>query len=363
MKLVKSLEGVTVISQIEKAHSASTLDSQQTTLTAQMTTSTTQQTSLRHRVLSPNEGTLGTDFYTQRHGTDARTPLNNTALRQAERKYKREQFDDVLDFNNPQILDDSRVSVKGHYGSRPIYEIEGYEGFLYIPGALQEEQQLYWARRAIESYINPPNFSSLDALYEFHEFKGYSQHLLGKDPLKLTRKQNEEEIILSTPEEIESFARKLRWTTLGYQYDWSTKTYNFDPASVIPFPIDLAEWSSTFALELGFPDFRAEAGIVNYYQPHDSLTSHVDRSELNMQAPLLSMSLGLDAIFVLGGLVREDAVIGIRVKSGDISVLSGKSRLFYHGVPKIIKGTGPECLNDITLMKEARININIRQVT
>ena len=162
---------------------------------------------------------------------------------------------------------------------------------------------------------------------------------------------------------MESFARRLRWSTLGYQYDWTTKTYNFDPASVIPFPKDLAEWSSSFAFELGFPDFRAEAGIVNYYQPHDSLTSHVDRSEINMQAPLLSMSLGLDAIFLLGGLGRDEAVIGMRVRSGDVSVLSGRSRLFYHGVPKIIKFTGPECLRDVALMRDARININIRQVT
>ena len=113
----------------------------------------------------------------------------------------------------------------------------------------------------------------------------------------------------------------------------------------------------------GIFGFRAEAGIVNYYQAYDSLTSHVDRSELCMQAPLLSMSLGLDAIFVLGGSDRGDAVIGIRVKSGDVSVLSGKSRLFYHGVPKVIKGTGPECLEGIRLMKGARINMNIRQVT
>lgn len=329
-----------------------------------MTASTAQQENLRHRVLSPSEKAPGTDFYTQRHGTDARTPLNNTALRQAERKYKRGEFDDVLEFNSSEILNDTRIKIKGRYRNKPIYEIDGYEGFLYIPGALQEEEQVYWARRATESYINPPNPGSLDALYEFHEFKGYSQHLLSKDPLKLTRKQgNGKGVLLNTPDEIESFARRLRWTTLGYQYDWSTKTYNFDPTSVIPFPIDLAEWSSRFALSLGSLDFRAEAGIVNYYQSHDSLTSHVDRSELNMQAPLLSMSLGLDAIFVLGGLGREDAVIGIRVKSGDVSVMSGKGRLFYHGVPKVITGTGPECLEDIGLMKDTRININIRQVT
>src|ERR1700731_3560082 len=100
-------------------------------------TSTAQQENLRYRVLSLSEEAPGTDFYTQRHGTDARTPLNNTALRQAERKYKREQFDDVIDFNSLEVLDDRRIKIKGHHRNMPIYEIYGYEGFLYIPGALQ----------------------------------------------------------------------------------------------------------------------------------------------------------------------------------------------------------------------------------
>ena len=73
-------------------------------------------------------------------------------------------------------MNEDGIRIKGYYKNKPVYEIEGYDGFLYIPAALDEEEQVYWAKRAVESYINPPNPSSLDALYEFYGFQGYSQH-------------------------------------------------------------------------------------------------------------------------------------------------------------------------------------------
>ena len=250
MKLAESLVGAAVIANWP-VFSDHTPGVQRVACAARMV-STAQQTNLRHRVLSPEERHLDKIFSTRRQGADARAPLNNTALRQAERKYKHGDFDDVLDFSNPETLKDARTKVK-RYQNQTGLRNRGIRGVSYIPGALGEEEQVYWATMATESYINPPNPSSLDALYEFHEFDGYTQHLTNKKPLKLTRKhENRESVTLTTQEEIEAFARKLRWTTLGYQYDWTTKTYNFDPASVIPFPRDLAEWSSEFALSLGF---------------------------------------------------------------------------------------------------------------
>ena len=92
-----------------------------------------------------------------------------------------------------------------------------------------------------------------------------------------------------------------------------------------------------------------------------------------MTAPLISLSIGLSAIFLLGGLSREDDPIrAILVKSGDLSILSGPSRLLFHGVPKILPHqaidypTNIENDSDleacIKLMKNCRININVRQV-
>lgn len=89
-------------------------------------------------------------------------------------------------------------------------------------------------------------------------------------------------------------ARKMRWITLGYQYHWPSKTYHFDQNA--PFPPELCVLSKAVVEAIHgvgpYPyaaeDFVAEAGVVNYYQLKDRLMGHVDRSELNKDAPLVS---------------------------------------------------------------------------
>lgn len=88
--------------------------------------------------------------------------------------------------------------------------------------------------------------------------------------------------------------RKMRWITLGYQYHWPSKTYHFDQNA--PFPTELAVLSKAVVEAVDgigpYPysakDFVAEAGVINYYQLKDRLMGHVDRSELNKDAPLVS---------------------------------------------------------------------------
>ncbi|CAG8819364.1 17028_t:CDS:1, partial [Racocetra fulgida] len=94
--------------------------------------------------------------------------------------------------------------------------------------------------------------------------------------------------------------RKLRWITLGYQYHWSTKTYHFDRRFEFPQDINDLTTAVVKAIDgVGFPDgsfihkydvtkWKPEAGVVNYYQLKDNLMAHVDRSEINMDAPLIS---------------------------------------------------------------------------
>lgn len=99
--------------------------------------------------------------------------------------------------------------------------------------------------------------------------------------------------------------RKLRWITLGYQYHWPTKTYHLNRR--YPFPEYISELTKavvTAVENIGYDngnegeawlnqykgsDFAAEAGVINYYQYRDTLMGHVDRSELNMEAPLVSL--------------------------------------------------------------------------
>ena len=125
--------------------------------------------------------------------------------------------------------------------------------------------------------------------------------------------------------------KKLRWITLGGQYDWTEKQYpSEDPPE---FPADIKK-----LVEDLFP-MKAEAAILNLYSPGDTLSLHRDVSEESNQ-PLVSISIGCDAIFI-AGLEEKDVSGGncstaaIRLRSGDAVLMSGPSRYAWHGVPKV----------------------------
>jgi alkylated DNA repair protein alkB family protein 1 len=165
---------------------------------------------------------------------------------------------------------------------------------------------------------------------------------------------------------------KLRWVTLGFHYDWNTKLYYKDRYT--EFPEDLYNLSKYLAEQLGYSYYSAEAGIVNYYHLDSTLAGHTDHSEYDMDSPLFSISFGCDAIFLIGGETKSIRPVPIYLRSGDIVVMAGESRLAYHGVPKILpcnnknlsepdiadNDSGTNWVDEY--MKQSRININIRQV-
>lgn len=313
---------------------------------------------VRRRVVGPGEEIPSDDFYLSARGSeDSRLPQNKTALREAERKFKGSGWEErvekeAIDFSRPDS--DERI-IRLENGA---FGVKGYPGFVAVPAALSMEEQKYWLERAFSEYMRPPQISNLDALYDGLPQEGL--YNTGLDVINLRKSGSKDQIQFDR----EKLLRKIRWVTLGYQYDWTSKEYDFakDP---VPFPPELAEYCRKVCARLGFGhDYRAEAGIVNYYQTGDTLTSHVDRSERNMEAPLLSMSLGSSCIFLLGGSDRDDPVVPIILRSGDINILSGPSRTFFHGVPRIIPESTPsELVDSCPAIRSARININIRQVT
>lgn len=160
---------------------------------------------------------------------------------------------------------------------------------------------------------------------------------------------------------------KLRWVTLGGQYNWTDKVY---PLEAPPkFPIDVAS-----LLHHLFPDMEPQAAIVNLYSPGDRLNMHRDVSE-EIYKGLASISLGCSCIFIIG-IENEDTheiqKVALRLKSGDALFMSGESRLAWHGVAKIENETCPEFLcnwpgekeypNWKNWMKGKRINLNVRQM-
>lgn len=80
---------------------------------------------------------------------------------------------------------------------------------------------------------------------------------------------------------------KLRWVTLGYHHNWDTKHYDSHHQS--PFPSDLAKLTQFILAAVGFPEFSAEAAIVNYYHLDSTLSGHTDHSEKDLTAPLISI--------------------------------------------------------------------------
>lgn len=164
------------------------------------------------------------------------------------------------------------------------------------------------------------------------------------------------------------FQKKLRWITLGGQYDWTQKQY---PTETPPeFPKDIYD-----LLHSTFPDMKPQAAIVNFYSPGDTLSLHRDVSEVADRG-LVSISLGCEAIFILGlasaeGSGAKSQYHVLRLQSGDAVYMSNKSRYAWHGVPKIIPNTCSGYLEDWpgksypawrNYMKDKRVNLNVRQM-
>ncbi len=104
-------------------------------------------------------------------------------------------------------------------------------------------------------------------------------------------------------------------------------------------------------------DAPPEACLINYYSDSAKMGLHQDRDEEEFEAPVLSVSLGDDCLFRIGGTARGGKTRSIRLASGDVVLLGGPSRLRYHGVDRIYPRTS-------TLLKDGgRINLTLRRVT
>jgi alkylated DNA repair protein (DNA oxidative demethylase) len=106
----------------------------------------------------------------------------------------------------------------------------------------------------------------------------------------------------------------------------------------------------------GWPG-EPEACLVNLYGPDAKMGLHQDRDEAELSAPVVSISLGDDALFRVGGVERGGPTAGIRLCSGDVLVMGGESRLCHHGVSRIYPGTST------LLGGPGRINLTLRRVT
>lgn len=137
----------------------------------------------------------------------------------------------------------------------------------------------------------------------------------------------------------------------GYRYD------PIDPDSGQAWP-SMPESFSDLALraadKAGFAGFRPDACLINRYEPGAKLSLHQDKDELDFNAPIVSVSLGLPATFLFGGLNRNDKAVRYRLAHGDVVVWGGPARLAYHGVMPLADGDHP-------LLGNQRINLTFRK--
>jgi DNA alkylation damage repair protein AlkB len=195
-----------------------------------------------------------------------------------------------------------------------------------------------------------------------------------ESPARFTPKDPEVHRPLSIKQVLE---RRLSWVTLGGQYNWTEREY---PSQLPPsFPKDIGGFLQTL-----FPETIAQAAIVNFYTPGDTMMMHRDVSEKTDKG-LVSLSLGCDALFMIapnnyravtetkdGSSPRKPYLL-LRLRSGDAIYMSQESRYAWHGVPKVLKGTCPDFLADWPAedgrfeewkgwMRNKRINLNVRQM-
>lgn len=137
----------------------------------------------------------------------------------------------------------------------------------------------------------------------------------------------------------------------GYRYQAD------DPLRGRPWPALPAEFgalATRAAAAAGYPDFAPDACLVNRYEPGARMTLHQDVNERDFRQPIVSVSLGLPAVFLFGGAARGDPTQRLPLAHGDVLVWGGPSRRFFHGVLPIQEGVHPLC-------GRCRINLTLRR--
>ncbi|CAK9840866.1 Alpha-ketoglutarate-dependent dioxygenase abh1 [Schizosaccharomyces pombe] len=268
---------------------------------------------------------------------------------------------EVLDPNDPQSFGfEALVEIKPR-----VFSFQKAPGLLILKNYVSSELQMQLLKSIMFTQIqDPENKTNLSPFYQLP---------LGNDSIWRRYYNGDGESIIDGLGETKPLTvdrlvhKKLRWVTLGEQYDWTTKEYP-DPSKSPGFPKDLGDFVEKVVKEsTDFLHWKAEAAIVNFYSPGDTLSAHIDESEEDLTLPLISLSMGLDCIYLIGTESRSEKPSALRLHSGDVVIMTGTSRKAFHAVPKIIPNSTPNYL--LTGNKawdgwisRKRVNFNVRQV-
>jgi DNA alkylation damage repair protein AlkB len=290
----------------------------------------------------------------------------SSAFKRAQQRHRRRgddpfRSDDledlVVDFSRRQAAEDTRIQrvvvaskTKGDYIG-PWYTIAEFPGFLYAPQALSSDLQTQLAYLSVSEFCERPHATNIDGVppKEGKEYVNMDESMwevwkgengFDRRVVDASSSGGGFSAHSTTKRRYRSFS-KLSWATMGYQYDWTSRAYHEGAKSPMPAILSklaciFAKTSMRHASECQ-PQFTASAAIVNYYNTKSTMGGHKDDLELALDKPVVSFSLGLPAVFLLGGKSKDETpVIPILVRPGDVMILGGESRLCYHGMARVI---------------------------
>jgi alkylated DNA repair protein alkB family protein 1 len=278
--------------------------------------------------------------------------------RQGAAPNRSDDLDDCLDFSNPASSDcifrvecPNNCNQDGCYQG-PLYVLTNFPGFLYAPQSVSPSLQNELAYRSVSEYCEAPHATNIDLLLPpktaveensstqsmwelWKQQKGYT----------VSSSDNGDKQNCRPMQKYRTFS-KLSWSTMGYHYDWTARAYHQGRKSPVP-PV-LEQLASIFARTSLAADaasrntssstkFTASACIVNYYHTKSIMGGHRDDLELALDKPVISFSMGLPAVFLLGGTKKDDVpVLPILIRPGDVMMLGGDCRLCYHGMARVL---------------------------
>jgi alkylated DNA repair protein (DNA oxidative demethylase) len=119
-------------------------------------------------------------------------------------------------------------------------------------------------------------------------------------------------------------------------------------------PASFRELARDAAERVGFAEFEPDACLVNRYGPGARLTLHQDKNERDFAAPIVSVSLGVPAVFLFGASTRKQKPLRVPLRHGDVVVWGGPARLHYHGVLPLKEAQHP-------MFGAHRVNLTLRK--
>lgn len=201
------------------------------------------------------------------------------------------------------------------------FACDAIPGLYIFPSCIGENEQALLCRAAVLEYGNSSNFKNM-----------LSTHV-------------------KTPHHTRCYQPPMRWATVGFNYQWTSKTYQKEEYSRFPslvrqvmmrlgaavFEAEIADTAVPSSRKTSQPDiYQPQSGIVNYFPVGTSMMAHQDAAEDALTQPLLSLSLGCSCIFLMGTESMMDSPTAFLLRSGDLAAFAGPSRLCFHSVARIL---------------------------